>query len=214
MTRYTALSMNATNQDAKLIINLVLKMSAIEYNNLLFKTSQRLNELNRGRQLLVMCRGKVETLDEETLMEDVFQLFVELEKNGFLGRDKLTILKDLLGQLEEWSLLRNVKAFETKRKEYNGLLEKIITVLDELDCLEQLVAICNDRIPEEKHGSIHDVRSLFQELENNLSLGIAHLEVLKEILTQKKKTDLLEEVEEFEERKNQEEEFEWRKGIM
>ena len=189
-------------------------MSAIEYNNLLFKTSQRLNELNRGRQLLVMCRGKVETLDEETLMEDVFQLFVELEKNGFLGRDKLTILKDLLGQLEEWSLLRNVKAFETKRKEYNGLLEKIITVLDELDCLEQLVAICNDRIPEEKHGSIHDVRSLFQELENNLSLGIAHLEVLKEILTQKKKTDLLEEVEEFEERKNQEEEFEWRKGIM
>ena len=206
--------MNATNQDAKLIINLVLKMSAIEYNNLLFKTSQRLNELNRGRQLLVMCRGKVETLDEETLMEDVFQLFVELEKNGFLGRDKLTILKDLLGQLEEWSLLRNVKAFETKRKEYNGLLEKIITVLDELDCLEQLVAICNDRIPEEKHGSIHDVRSLFQELENNLSLGIAHLEVLKEILTQKKKTDLLEEVEEFEERKNQEEEFEWRKGIM
>ena len=206
--------MNATNQDAKLIINLVLKMSAIEYNNLLFKTSQRLNELNRGRQLLVMCRGKVETLDEETLMEDVFQLFVELEKNGFLGRYKLTILKDLLGQLEEWSLLRNVKAFETKRKEYNGLLEKIITVLDELDCLEQLVAICNDRIPEEKHGSIHDVRSLFQELENNLSLGIAHLEVLKEILTQKKKTDLLEEVEEFEERKNQEEEFEWRKGIM
>ena len=206
--------MNATNQDAKLIINLVLKMSAIEYNNLLFKTSQRLNELNRGRQLLVMCRGKVETLDEETLMEDVFQLFVELEKNGFLGRDKLTILKDLLGQLEEWSLLRNVKAFETKRKEYNGLLEKIITVLDELDCLEQLVAICNDRIPEEKHGSIHDVRSLFQELENNLSLGIAHLEVLKEILRQKEKTDLLEEVEEFEERKNQEEEFEWRKGIM
>ena len=206
--------MNATNQDAKLIINLVLKMSAIEYNNLLFKTSQRLNELNVGRQLLVMCRGKVETLDEETLMEDVFQLFVELEKNGFLGRDKLTILKDLLGELEECSLLRNVKAFETKRKEYNGLLEKIITVLDELDCLEQLVALCNDRIPEEKHGSIHDVRSLFQELENNLSLGIAHLEVLKEILRQKEKTDLLEEVEEFEERKNQEEEFEWRKGIM
>ena len=32
-------------------------MSAIEYNNLLFKTSQRLNELNVGRQLLVMCRG-------------------------------------------------------------------------------------------------------------------------------------------------------------
>ena len=43
-------------------------MSAIEYNNLLFKTShgQRLNELNVGRQLLVMCRGKG---DEDEPME-------------------------------------------------------------------------------------------------------------------------------------------------
>ena len=38
------------------------------------------------------------------------------------------------------------------------------------------------------------------------------LEVLKEILTRKEKTDLLQEVEEFEERKNQEDEFEWWKG--
>ena len=41
-------------------------MSAIEYNNLLFKTSQRLNKLNVGRQLLVMCRGK---WDEDEPME-------------------------------------------------------------------------------------------------------------------------------------------------
>ena len=41
-------------------------MSAIEYNNLLFKTSQRLNELN---------------------------LFVELEQKKFLGPDKLNILE-------------------------------------------------------------------------------------------------------------------------
>ena len=41
-------------------------MSAIEYNNLLFKTSQRLNELNVGRQSLVMCRGK---WDEDEPME-------------------------------------------------------------------------------------------------------------------------------------------------
>ena len=87
-------------------------------------------------------------------------------------------------------------------------------VLNELDCLEQSVAICNDRIPEEKHSSIQDVRSLFQELENNNSLGIDHPQVLKKILTRKEKTDLLcWEVDEFEEGKNQEEEFEWRKGI-
>ena len=188
-------------------------MSTIEYNNLLFKISQRLNELNVGRQLLVMCRGKVAPRDEEN-MQDVFPLFVELEQNGFLGADKLNILKDLLKGLEEWSLFGNVKSFESKRKEYNSLLERIIHDLDELDCLEQLVAICNDRIPEEKHSSIQDVRSLFQELENNDSLGIDHLEVLKEILTRQEKTDLLREVEEFEDGKNQEEEFEWRKGIV
>ena len=188
-------------------------MSAVEYNNLLFKISQRLNELNVGRQLLVMCRGKVAPRDEEN-MQDVFPLFVELEQNGFLGADKLNILKDLLKGLEEWSLFGNVKSFESKRKEYNSLLERIIHVLDELDCLEQLVAICSDRIPEEKHSSIQDVRSLFQELENNDSLGIDHLEVLKEILTRQEKTDLLREVEEFEDGKNQEEEFEWRKGIV
>ena len=188
-------------------------MSAIEYNNLLFKISQRLNELNVGRQLFAMCRGMVAPRDEEN-MQDVFPLFVELEQNGFLGADKLNILKDLLKGLEEWSLFGNVKSFESKRKEYNSLLERIIHVLDELDCLEQLVAICSDRIPEEKHSSIQDVRSLFQELENNDSLGIDHLEVLKEILTRQEKTDLLREVEEFEDGKNQEEEFEWRKGIV
>ena len=160
-----------------------------------------------------MCRGKVAPRDEEN-MQDVFPLFVELEQNGFLGADKLNILKDLLKGLEEWSLFGNVKSFESKRKEYNSLLERIIHVLDELDCLEQLVAICSDRIPEEKHSSIQDVRSLFQELENNDSLGIDHLEVLKEILTRQEKTDLLREVEEFEDGKNQEEEFEWRKGIV
>ena len=188
-------------------------MSVIEYNNLLFKISQRLNELNVGRRLLVMCRGKVAPRDEEN-MQDVFPLFVELEQNGFLGADKLNILKDLLKGLEEWSLFGNVKSFESKRKEYNSLLERIIHVLDELDCVDQLVAICSDRIPEEKHSSIQDVRSLFQELENNDSLGIDHLEVLKEILTRQEKTDLLREVEKFEDGKNQEEEFEWRKGIV
>ena len=78
--------------------------------------------------------------------------------------------------------------------------------------MEELSAIYSDRIREEKHGSIQDIRSLFKELEDNDSLGFDQLEVLKEILTRKEKTDLLQEVEEFEERKNQEDEFEWRKG--
>ena len=184
-------------------------MSAIGYNNLLYKTIQSLNESNVGEQLRFMCRDMVAQREEQSIKE----LFQELERNGFLSIDKLEALKDLLKGLEEWSLLRNVISFEIKRKEFNSLLERIINVLDELDCLEQLVAICNDRIPEEEHGSIQDVRSLLKALEDKDSLRIDRLELLKKILTQKQQTDLLREVEEYEKRINQDDEFEWRKGI-
>ena len=185
-------------------------MSAIGYNNLLFKTIQSLNESNVGEQLRFMCRDMVAQRDEQSIKE----LFQELERNGFLSLDKLEVLKDLLKGLKEWSLFGNVISFERKRKEYNSLLERIIHVLNELDCLEQLVAICSDRIPEEKRSSIQDVRSLLKELEEKDSLRIDRLELLKKILNQKQQTDLLREVEEFEERLNQEDEFEWRKGIF
>ena len=58
---------------------------------------------------------------------NVFPLFVELEQKKFLGPDKLNILKlkDLLKGLEEWSFFGNVRSLESKRKEYNGLLEII-----------------------------------------------------------------------------------------
>ena len=185
-------------------------MSAIGYNNLLYKTIQSLNESNVDDQLRFMCRDMVAQCDEQSIKE----LFQELERNGFLSLDKLEVLKDLLKGLEKWSLFRNVISFERKRKEYNSLLERIIHVLDDLDCLEQLVAICSDRIPEEEHGSIQDVKSLLKELEDKDSLRIDRLELLKKILIQKQQTELLREVEEFEERLNQEDEFEWRKGIF
>ena len=185
-------------------------MSAIGYNNLLYKTIQSLNESNVGDQLRFMCRDMVAQRDEQSIKE----LFQELERNGFLSLDKLEVLKDLLKGLEEWSLFRNVISFERKRKEYNSLLERVIHVLDDLDCLEQLVAICSDRIPEEEHGSIQDVKSLLKELEDKDSLRIDRLALLKKILIQKQQTELLREVEEFEERLNQEDEFEWRKGIF
>ena len=185
-------------------------MSAIGYNNLLYKTIQSLNESNVGDQLRFMCRDMVAQRDEQSIKE----LFQELERNGFLSLDKLEVLKDLLKGLEEWSLFRNVISFERKRKEYNSLLERVIHVLDDLDCLEQLVAICSDRIPEEEHGSIQDVKSLLKELEDKDSLRIDRLALLKKVLIQKQQTELLREVEEFEERLNQEDEFEWRKGIF
>lgn len=42
-------------------------MSAVEYNSLLFEISQRLDNLDVGRKLLVMCRGKVAHRNEENM---------------------------------------------------------------------------------------------------------------------------------------------------
>ena len=105
-------------------------------------------------------------------------------------------------------------AFEHERKEYNNLLEQIIRELDELNDLERLISICKGNITEEGRASIYDVRSLFKELESKDCLEIDRLEIVKEILTQTEKTDLLKEVEEFEQLQNcRESKFERQKGI-
>ena len=187
-------------------------MSAVEYNSLIFEISQRLDELNVGRKLIVMCRGKVAPRSEGN-MQDAFSLFVELEGKGFLGPDNLDVLKDLLKGVKEWAFLEEAEKFESKRKEYDVLLKKIIRVLDELNDVERLVSICREKIPPERQGNIPDVRSLFEELENNNCLGINRLGILKEILAQTEKSDLLTTVKDFEERRTREDKFERRKGM-
>ena len=187
-------------------------MSSFEYNSLLFNISQRLDELNVGRKLLVICRGKVAPRSEENML-DAFSLFEELEEKGLLGPDRLEALKGMLKGVEEWSLFENVEKFESKRKEYNDLLEHIIRELDGFSDLERLIAVCREKIAEDRQGNIHDVRSLFKELENNNCLEFDRLGILKEILTQTEKSDLLKEVEEFEQRRSREHKFERRKGI-
>ena len=186
-------------------------MSNIEYNNLLFQISQRLDELNVRRQLLVMCRGKVDPRSEESI-QDVFWLFEELEEKGFLGPDHLEVVKELLKGVEEWHFLGKVKKFENKRKEYKDLLEQIIRVLDELNDLERLISVCRGKIPETNESRIQNVRTLFQELENLNCLGTACMGILKDILIEVEKQDLVEEVEKFEKRLSEDEEFESRKG--
>ena len=187
-------------------------MSAVEYNSLIFEISQRLDELNVGRKLIVMCRGKVAPRSEGN-MQDAFSLFVELEGKEFLGPDNLDVLKDLLKGVKEWALLEEAEKFESKRKEYDVLLKKIIRVLDELNDVERLISICREKIPPERRGNIPDVRSLFKELENNKCLGINRLGILKEILAQTEKSDLLTTVKDFEERRTREDKFERRKGM-
>ena len=187
-------------------------MSAVEYNSLIFEISQRLDELNVGSKLIVMCRGKVAPRSERNI-QDALSFFEELEGKEFLGPDKLDVLKQLLKGVEEWVLLEKVEKFESKRKEYDVLLKNIIRRLEELNDVERLVSICGERIPPERRGNIPDVRSLFKELENNNCLGIDHLGILKDILAQTEKSDLLTAVEDFEERRTREEKFERRKGM-
>ena len=49
-------------------------MSAIEYNNLVFNTIQRLRELNVGEQLRFTCRGKLAPRDEQNLDLDLLDV--------------------------------------------------------------------------------------------------------------------------------------------
>ena len=186
-------------------------MSEVEYNNLLYQISKRLDELDVGDQLLFLCRGKVTDHGEENIQTR--SLIKELEDNGFLSPDRLVLLKGILKGVEEWTLFEQVEKFEAKRKEYRCLLEKVIRVLDELNDLERLISICSGKITVARQGNIHDVRSLFNELESNDWLGIYCLDTLKEILAQTEKIDLLKEVEEFKQRLSRELKFEMRKGI-
>ena len=186
-------------------------MPEMEYNNLLYQISKRLDELKVGKQLLFLCRGKVTTRSEENFQAS--SLFEELEQKGFLSPDHLVLLKGMLKGVNEWALFDEVEKFETKRKEYNNLLEQTVRVLDELNDLERLVSICAEKITEERQGNVQDARSLFKELESNDWLGIDCLDILKEILTQTEKSDLLKKVEEFEQRRSRENKFRKRKGI-
>ena len=199
-----------------LLLNWLIKplgeMSAVEYNRLIFEISQRLDELNVGRKLIVMCRGKVVPRSDET-MQDSFSLFVELEEKGFLGPDHLDVLKDLLRGVKEWAFLEEVEKFESRRKKYYDLVEQIIRALDELNDVERLISICREKIPQEKHSNIRDARSLLKELESTNCLGINRLGIVKRILLQTEKNDLLATVKEFEQRRAREDKFERRKGM-
>ena len=179
-------------------------MSAIEYGYLLVEVSEKLDEVSPIHRLLFTCRTYL-TSGSEGNIQDTLSLFKELEEQQNLGIDNLVVIKELLKGVREWSLFGKVKRFENKRKEYNALLEAIIRVLDELNDLERLVSVCRGKLSEESEGLIENVRSLFKELENQNILGLDRLDILKDILTETEKKDLL--------RRNKEDEFERKKGI-
>ena len=89
-------------------------MSDIEYSDLLFEISRKLDaeELQR---LLFMCRNAIAKGSKRNI-QDVLTLFEELERNNHLGIDRLDTLKGILTQMKKRSLLKKVEEFEIRRK--------------------------------------------------------------------------------------------------
>ena len=189
-------------------------MLEIEYALLMLRIRERLDDINAGKQILEICRGQLAARRGEENIPAA-SLFSELVEKGFVSSDRLTVLKTILKGVEEWALLEKVEKFEYKSKEYKNLVEQIIRELDEPNDLERLISICSGNITEERRASIHDVRSLFKELESQDPFSFTSLKMMKNILTQAEKTDLLKKVEEFEQRQRavRESKFERRKGI-
>ena len=186
-------------------------MSYVEYNQLLFEISQRLDLLNQHGQLLFMCRGCVTSRAED--IPDALSLFQELEEQNYLAIDKVELLKELLEGVKEWSLFQKVKKFEDKRKEYKELLEQISRALDESNQLQQLISVCTAKETlDENERNTQTARILFEKLESRGLFEFGRLDFLKGILLGIERQDLVKKVQDFEKRRIDEVEFERRKG--
>ena len=186
-------------------------MSYVEYNQLLFEISQRLDLLNQHGQLLFMCRGRVASRPED--IPDALSLFQELEEQNYLAIDKVELLKELLEGVKEWSLFQKVKKFEDKRKEYKELLEQISRALDESNQLQQLISVCAAKETlDENERNTQTALILFEKLERRGLFAFGRLDFLKGILLGIERQDLVKKVQDFEKRRIDEVEFERRKG--
>ena len=158
-----------------------------------------------------MCRGRVASRPED--IPDALSLFRELEEQNNLAIDQVELLTDLLKGVGEWSLFQKVRKFEDKRKEYKELLEQISRALDESNQLQQLIAVCTERVTlEENERNSQTARILFEKLEGRELFEFGRLKFLKEILSRIQRRDLVKEVQDFETRRIDEDEFERRKG--
>ena len=183
-------------------------MSCYAYRALLFEIGEKLNQHDH-KQLLAVCGLK----DEADTILDAHSLLERLGKSHF-GIDQLADLEEVLKSLEEFPLLEKLEKFKKKRKEYTNLLAKVSGVLDsdERNHLERLKDICKRETSLELGESISNIRTLLKELEKDGSLGFRRLDFLKEILTEIDKEDLVREIEKYEQRRNENDAAEIRKG--
>ena len=187
-------------------------MSDVSYMNLLYKIGQRLSERDH-QQLLQMCG----LANQAGNIPDAHSLLQRLrdETDSRLEIDELGVLEEVLMNLHETSLWKELKAFEKKRKEYTNLLAKVTDALDsdERIQLEQLKTICHEEETSlELDESISDIPAVFKELERRNKLGFRRLNLLKTILRRIEREDLVRKIEEYEERRNENDVAEIREG--
>ena len=184
-------------------------MSVVGYCKLKHRCTQEINWESESEWLIPtykdLTRGG--SVDEIT---DVNSFLAKLEEGSLLGIDRLDVLKDLLKEMTKWDLLRMVDEFEIKRKDYKQFLEKIIRVLDESNELQRLIVICRRQnlIAHEREEHIANVNALFKELEQQNNLGIGNLSILRTMATEVEKPHLCRLVDEFDEKRRQEDDAE------
>ena len=89
-------------------------MYEIEYYDLIFEISTKI-DVNQLERLVFMCTKKISEGSEGTI-KSARGLFKELEKQGYLGIDRLENLKEILKQLKKRSMIKKVEEFEIKRR--------------------------------------------------------------------------------------------------
>ena len=184
-------------------------MSVVEYRVLLYQFCEEIDWQTQRRKLIFIFRAFLPD-DSEEGITDTDSLLTLLEEKNLLGIDRLNVMKELLKGIRKWDLLRMVRRFEIKRKDYKQLLEQISRDIDETNELERLISICKEKnlIVLESEEDIVDVNALFTVLEQQNNLGIEDLTVLKTLANMVGKPDLCRLLEEFEKKRKQEEDAE------
>ncbi|XP_015760890.1 PREDICTED: uncharacterized protein LOC107340063 [Acropora digitifera] len=193
----------------------VVEMSKAEYKTLLYRISKRLDTIDALGLIRLICEEKLGHQGHQGI-QDTLSLLKKLEEGSFLGVDEMQDVKDILKAVDQWDLYDKVVMFESTRRGYKELVERVINELEGPSDFGRLMSIvCRvKRIPKERKNNIHDVRSLFQVLEDMNCLGIDRLDILRDIFTEMKKDELLTELEEFQKRRIEDEGHKRRKGSL
>ena len=184
-------------------------MSFGEYLNLLCEISEEIDWVAKRERLIFIINRYLPDVSGDEIT-DVNSLLAKLEERSLLGIDRLDVLKDLLKGIRKWDLLRIVDGFEIKRKDYKQFLGKISRALDESNELERFILICKRQnlIAHERTEHIPNVSALFTELEQQNNLGIGNLSILRTLANEVEKPDLCKLVDDFDEKRKQEDDAE------